>query len=175
MKRRIISIFCAVLIAISMVGSITAYAIGESHYYVTVTTCNVRSTESTSGSILATLPKGTTIRDYYDRYTPSNWEYDNESWSPVLQGNSLGYIRSDYVCPLSSAYYVNTTSGINLRVSPTVYSSSIGTLQYNTIVCSLGHSSYADGHVWFEVIVMTGTYKGNTGWVAYTYLSTYAH
>ena len=175
MKRRIISIFCAVLLAISMVGSITAYALGNEYYYVTVTTCKVRSTPSTSGTVLATLSAGTHKQDYYLNHPSQVWFYSTTDWSPVLQNGSLGYIRNDLVCPLDRAYYVNTSSGLCLRPAPTTASSSNKYLGYYDIVSSLGHSSYADGYLWYEVVVMTGTYEGYTGWVAYTYLTTYSH
>ena len=174
-RRRIISIICAVLLAISMVGSITAYALGNEYKYVTVTTCYVRSTPSIDGSVLATLSPGTHKQDYYQHIAADYWSYSVSSWAPVSQGNCCGFIRSDLVCPLDRAYYVNTSSGLNLRQSSSSSSPSIGILPYNTVVSWLGTHLDDGTYDWYKVVVMTGTYEGSTGWVAFSYLSTYAH
>ena len=176
MKRRFISLICALFIFLSFANSFTAYAVGNQYYYVAVKTCEVRSAESPSASILTTISAGTWQLDFNLDYASHVWRYGTAFWSPVLFGtNTCGHIQNDSVCPLSSAMYVSTTSGLCLRPSPTLSSPSTNYLSYNNIVATLGHSSYADGYLWYEIRVMTGVHKGKTGWVAAMYLSNYAH
>ncbi len=175
MKRRIISILCSVLIVFSMVGNLPAYAIYQEDYYVTVVRCNVRSTASTNGTILETVNAGTLKKDYECNCAPEVWNYCPASWTKVFQGNGFGFIRNDLICPLLQAYYVGTPSGINLRTNPYLSATIIGGLSQNTIVATRTFMEMHDNIIWSYVVVMTGPYEGEYGWVAYDYLSTYAH
>lgn len=119
---------------------------------------NVRSSGSTSSSILATLSKGS----YITLISKSG------SWWYVEYGDGkFGYCHSDYITTVSSSTAtVSISSGyLNIRSGPGSTYSKIGTLQKGETVIILSSSG-----VWRRIL-FDGT---ETGYVSSVYLSSSA-
>lgn len=131
---------------------------------------NIRATPSNSGTVVQLVNKsynrysgGTTSGSYV--YTPNT----NPTWVSMYNATqtTLGYARSDLVCPKDRCYKVNAASGLNIRESYTTGSD---------LVCTVSNGTYLEvinvmsSTPWCQVRVRTGDYEGKVGYVAYQYI-----
>ena len=132
---------------------------------VTTANLNLRKSASTSSSIIATIPKGTTV-EIVDKST--------SGWYKVKYNNNTGYVSSSYVTingsntnnstsntPSTSTQKGVTTANLNFRKSASTSSSIISTIPKNTTVEIVDKS--ASG--WYKI-----KYKGITGYVSGSYI-----
>ncbi|WP_434798259.1 SH3 domain-containing protein [Terrisporobacter vanillatitrophus] len=129
----------------------------------TTANVNFRKSSSTSSSIIATIPKNTTI-EIVDK--------SNSSWYKVKYKNNTGYVSKYYVKLNSSGSDDNNTStpslekgvstaNVNFRKSSSTSSSIIATIPKNTTVEIVDKSNSK----WYKV-----KYKNNTGYVSKAYI-----
>lgn len=121
--------------------------------YKTTVNLNLRTSASTSGSILTTIPSGETVT-YRGTYG---------SWFKVSYNGMTGYVSSQYLTPTSTTStktVYSTTANLNLRQSTSTTSTILLTIPSGGLVTYLG--TYGS---WFKV-----TYNGKTGYVASEYL-----
>jgi len=71
---------------------------------------NLREAPSTTGNVLVTIPKGTTV-DLIQK---------QDQWYKTTYQSKTGWIFAEYVSP-ATKYIVNSTTGIDLSVNGTVY------------------------------------------------------
>lgn len=129
--------------------------------YKTTENLNLRSSASTSGKILVTIPKNKTVK-YISK---------SGSWYRVQYGSKTGYVSSKYLseikptppkptAPVVKKYYY-TTVNLNLRDKASTSGSLLMTILPNEKVEYV--SSHGD---WYKV-----KYDGKTGYVAKQYLT----
>ncbi len=134
--------------------------------YETNANLNLRSSASTKGSILTTIPKGKSV----------TYVSKNGSWFKVTYGGKTGWVSSSYLKAASTAKPVNntptpvvkpkeevkyqTSANLNLRSSASTKGSVITTIPKGKSVTYVSKSGS-----WFKV-----TYGGKTGWVSSSYL-----
>jgi len=159
MKRKLSIIITAVLVFMLILSLVPAGAsaagTGSSAGVVSVSwgSLNVRSTPSTSGTILTSLPKGT----YVTLLSKSgNW------WYVEYAKGLYGYCSGDYIAEVSS-YSASATASLNVRTGPGTEYSVINWLTNGQNVVVL--SSSGD---WRKVL-FNGT---SIGYVSGKYLTT---
>lgn len=174
--RRMISIFCIMVITISTVGVFHADASTYENYYVTTVACHIRSGEGTNFSIVASEPEETRLRDYNSSVITSDvWEY-NQNWTHIKKvGVYSGYIRNDLICPVDRAYSISTSSVVNLREDHYTTSQVKCTLSNGIVVVKQKNTTlyYGSGYWWRKVLVMTGPNEGYTGYVVINYMTSF--
>ncbi len=122
---------------------------------------NLRKSASTSSSILATIPKNTTIQVI---------SKSTSGWYKVEYKGATGYVSSKYVNlndnnsdentndkPSTSTEKGITTANLNLRKSASTSSSILATIPKNTTIQVISKSTSG----WYKV-----EYKGATGYVS---------
>ncbi|WP_419725680.1 SH3 domain-containing protein [Terrisporobacter petrolearius] len=129
---------------------------------VTSANVNFRKSASTSSSIIATIPKNTTV-EVVGKST--------SGWYKVKYKGNTGYVSKDYVklngsgsddnTPPSSSEKGVTSANVNFRKSASTSSSIIATIPKNTTVEVVGKSTSG----WYKI-----KYKGNTGYVSKDYV-----
>ena len=131
---------------------------------VTSANLNFRTSASTSSSIIATIPKDTTIK-IIDKST--------SGWYKVEYNGATGYVSSEYVTingsstdnttskPSTSTQKGVTTANLNFRKSASTSSSIIGTIPKNTTIEIVDKSTSG----WYKI-----KYKGITGYVSGNYI-----
>ena len=130
---------------------------------VTTSNVNFRKGASTSSSILATIPKNTTI-EIIDKST--------SGWYKVEYRGNTGYVSTKYVTlntnssttdkPSTSTEKGVTTDNLNFRKSASTSSSILATIPKNTTIEIIDKSTSG----WYKV-----KYKGNTGYVSSKYVT----
>ena len=146
----------------------------------------LRSTPSTSGSIITILKKDTILTRIERNSSYSNGYY----WDKVkLSDGTVGYIASKYLSTViiedntnkeedtnkdNNQTSINTeqvkinASSVRVRKSPTTSSSIVATLAKNTVVTRLEKKvAYKDGYYWDKTKLSNGT----IGYIATNYLS----
>ncbi|WP_251131050.1 SH3 domain-containing protein [Exiguobacterium sp. s189] len=121
--------------------------------YKTTVNLNLRTSASTSGSILTTIPSGEVV-NYIGTYG---------SWFKVSYNGMTGYVSSQYLAPTSTTEVervYSTTANLNLRQSTSTSSTILLTIPSGSTVDYLG--TYGS---WYKV-----TYKGVTGYVSSEYV-----
>ncbi|MBN9648050.1 SH3 domain-containing protein [Terrisporobacter glycolicus] len=125
---------------------------------VTSANVNFRKSSSTSSSIIATIPKNTTIEIV---------NKSNSKWYKVKYKGNTGYVSKDYVklngsnSNTSSSNKGVTSANLNLRKSASTSSNIITTIPKNTTVEIV--SKLSSG--WYKV-----KYKSYTGYVVGSYM-----
>ena len=129
---------------------------------VTTDNLNFRTGASTSSSIIATIPKNTTI-EIIDKST--------SGWYKVKYNNNTGYVSSKYVqlsssndstnTPSTSSEKGVTTANLNFRKGASTSSSIITTIPKNTSIEIIDKSTSG----WYKV-----KYNNNTGYVSSKYV-----
>ena len=148
---------------------------GELHYVNCTDGLFVRSAPNTSGTILATLYKDTTVAVLQkDCSTDSS----GRVWSKVkLSSGIIGYTASQYLTPSNSNNYsestesviatAHTTYALKLRSSATTSSVMLLLVPEGGEVSILQKDvAYSDGYTWHKV-----KYNNTTGYVARDYLT----
>lgn len=130
-------------------------------------TVNLRSTQSSSGSIVATAPKRSTLNNSDN----GGWIWSKTSWTGVSYHGTFGYARNDLIMPSQNAKTIYTSSGVGVRLRyghGTDYGYTY-VLPVGTYVCVVG--SYS---TWRQVRVYAGgeSYDEALGWVQASYLAT---
>ena len=155
--KRSISILISLLILLSMLPLSASAADASSKaglVSVSYGSLNVRSSASSSGSVLTSLPKGS----YVTLMSKSG------SWWRVEYGDGkYGYCHSDYISNLSSTVSTVKVSGaLNVRSGAGTSYARVGTLYNGKTVLVLSTSGG-----WSKIL-----YNGTkTGWVSSQYLS----
>lgn len=154
MKKRLISIFTAAIMLVSLLA-IPASADKTLGAYTT-TALNLRKSAGTSSTILMTMPKGAAVIVL----STSN------GWSKVVYNDTIGYASKDYLksdSSVSGKFGTGTITGSDVRMrsgAGTNYSI-VGTYDKGTKMTVTG----AKGS-WYAV-----KYNGKTGYVRYDYMS----
>lgn len=124
---------------------------------VTATSLNLRSSASTSGSVLGTLYKGETLTILS---TTNGW------YNVKTASGKTGWVSSTYVSVNTAAAAAKTgtvtATSLNLRSTASTSSSILGTLTKGQTVTILSASNG-----WYNVKTAAGT----TGWVSASYVS----
>ena len=120
----------------------------------------MRSSASTSSSIIATIPKGTKIEII---------EKTSSTWYKVKYNNKTGYVSSQYVTlnndssqPPTNITYGVTTTNLNMRSSASTSSSIIATIPKGTKIEILEKNSNG----WYKV-----KYNNKTGYASSDYIN----
>lgn len=162
MKPTFTRLSAAVLIsstALSMIGPTPSYA---ATYEGTVNTSilNVRSSTSTSSSIVGKLTKGTAVQVY----STSN------NWAQIEFQGQKRYVSSSYltlkptITKASTAQTYTAQALVNMRSAMTTTASIVTTIPKNATVNYI--STHGATGSWLKV-----TYNGKTGYVAQRYFS----
>ncbi len=116
---------------------------------------NLRSSASSQAGILATIPSGGIL--YVKSYSAG--------WYQVSYNGQIGWVWGLYLANIPSGIYVSikNTEMLNIRISPTVTSSIVGTLKKYQYAKVIGYSS--DGK-WMQI-----QYNNIIGWSSASYLS----
>jgi uncharacterized protein YraI len=137
-------------------------------YVVTVSTLRLRSGPGLNYSIVANLPKGTTME-----IIDSGAVADGYTWVKVWVSSidKTGYVASEYIAkqtdggslfPAGTTVHVDTGGGAaNLRSTPAIANNVIRTIPNGTTGTSQGGDTVASGYTWIKV-----TLDGTTGWMA---------
>ena len=127
---------------------------------VTTANVNFRNSASTSSSIIATIPKNTTIKVI---------SKSTSGWYKIEYKGVTGYVSSKYVNldnnddkPSTSTEKGITTANVNLRKSASTSSSILDTIPKNTTIQVISKSNSG----WYKV-----EYKGVTGYVSSKYVT----
>ena len=127
---------------------------------ITTANVNFRKSASTSSSILATIPKNTTV-EIIDKST--------SGWYKVEYKGVTGYVSNKYITlgnandkPSTSTEKGITTDNVNFRKSASTSSSILATIPKNTTVEIIDKSTSG----WYKV-----EYKGSTGYISSTYVT----
>ena len=160
------------------------FTVGDS--FEVNTFVNFRTAPGYAGSIIRTLPVGTT-----GSIIGAGRTVDGLHWSNVrLSDSSTGWIATEYISRTASStatptrtptkpaatqtatsssgtgLVYRTTTRLNLRQSPTTASAILSTLPTGTLATSLGNTATANGYTWLRV--QAGSV---TGWVATNYIT----
>ena len=127
---------------------------------ITTANVNFRKSASTSSSIIATIPKNTSIQVI---------SKSTSGWYKVEYKGNTGYVSSKYVTldnnddkPSTSTQKGITTDNVNFRKSASTSSSIIATIPKNTSIEIIDKSTSG----WYKI-----KYKGNTGYVSSKYVT----
>ena len=152
----------------------SSYSVSISYLKITGNSVNIRSKAGTSGSILGSVVKGTVL--------PCKGVAAKDSsgmvWYKVGFGGGTGWVSSKYASKTSapgSSYtgpevsasgdYIKTEGSVNVRTSPNLNASSLGTAPKGTTLTFLGKTSTdARGVKWYKV-----SFNGSTGWISSRY------
>ena len=144
---------------------------------VNASNVRVRKTATTSGSILETLAKGTTVTRLQSKVVYANGYY----WDKVkLSNGKIGYIATNYLSKVvenNNSNNQNTTiteqmkvnaSNVRVRKTATTSGAILATLSKGTVVTRLEKKvAYKNGYYWDKVRLSNGT----IGYIATNYLS----
>ena len=138
---------------------------GNSSSYTTKANLNLRSSASTKGAILTTIPKGKTVM-YVSK---------SGSWFKIKYGNKSGWVSSSYLIGTTSnqkestppsveipkqAVSYETTANLNLRSSASAKGTILITIPKGKTVTYVSKSGS-----WFKI-----KYGNKSGWVSSSYL-----
>ena len=156
MKKRIFSIFLALVLLLGAVAPVTA-ATMESHAGAVTTAwdpINVRSGASTTYPVVATVPKGSHI---------TLIQRSGDWWYVEYGNNRFGYCHSDYITPIEGKpAQITARSGLNVRTGRSTSYPIQDVLVHNQIVLVLNTQNG-----WSRIL-----YHGTkTGYVNAAYLS----
>ena len=148
--------------------AVTDSTIKEKVYGTTTANLNMRSSASTSSSIIATIPKGTKV-EIIDK--------TSSTWYKVSYNGKLGYVSSQYLNlngndnssdnndsnqPSTNTTYGVVTANLNMRSSTSTSSSIIATIPKGTKIEIVEKTS----STWYKV-----RYNGKLGYVSSQYLN----
>ena len=156
MKKRIFSIFLALVLLLGAVAPVTA-ATMESHAGAVTTAwdpINVRSGASTTHPVVATVPKGSHI---------TLIQRSGDWWYVEYGNNRFGYCHADYITPIEGEpAQITARSGLNVRTGRSTSYPIQDVLVHNQIVLVLNTQNG-----WSRIL-----YHGTkTGYVSAAYLS----
>ena len=158
MKLKLLKV--ALMISIILFGTQLSGVEAASLSGETTANLNVRSTPSTQGKVIKTLPKGTKVS--YEAY--------NKTWHKVYLDNRTYYAAASYIKKLSSGATVvkqaTTTTGVttenlNVRVSSHRDAKVFTTLKKGTTVQYASHNSS-----WAKVFLNGKTYYAAKAYIA---------
>ncbi len=125
----------------------------------TTVNLNVRSTASTTGTLITTLPKGTKVK----------YGTHNQSWHKVYLNNRTYYASAQYIKPLAPAPITTqaasstgvTTENLNIRVTSHRDAQIVTTLRKGTEVQYAAHNTS-----WVKVFLNGKTYYAAKAYIA---------
>ena len=153
MNRGLKRIFCLILTCGLMIG--LAQTVFAADAFQTTSGVNLRTNPSTDADIIRTVDVNSTVEML---------QHDPADWSRVRINGTTGYIRSDFLTiPAGDVPATfKTTSGVNLRTSPSTDADIIGAVNAGTIVDV--HTHNPDG--WSNVRI-----NGTTGYIRSDFLA----
>ena len=162
MKQNITRLSTAVLISTTVLSTIAPTQTFAATYEGTVnaSSLNVRSTTSTTSSIVGKLTEGTTVSVYSA----------NNEWAQIDFEGQKRYVASSYltlqptVAKASVATTYTANANVNMRSAMTTTSSIITTVPKGATVTYI--STHGATGSWFKI-----SYGGKTGYVAQRYFS----
>ncbi|QUE87556.1 N-acetylmuramoyl-L-alanine amidase [Exiguobacterium alkaliphilum] len=125
----------------------------------TTVNLNVRSTASTTGTLITTLPKGTKVK----------YGTHNQSWHKVYLNNRTYYASAQYIKPLAPAPITTqaasstgvTTENLNIRITSHRDAQIVTTLKKGTEVQYAAHNTS-----WVKVFLSGKTYYAAKAYIA---------
>lgn len=161
MKSNFSRLSVAVLVSTTLMSTLTPTPSHAATYEGTVNTAilNVRSTSSTTASIVGKLTKGSTVKVYAT----------NNNWTQIEYNGQKRYVASDYVTIKSTIAKTSTVTYkanalVNLRAAMTTSSKVVTTVPKGATVTYL--STHGATGSWLKV-----SYNGKTGYVAQRYFT----
>jgi len=118
-------------------------------------TLRIRSSASTSASILGHAPHGATVKVL---------EQASNGWMKIEYNGITGYVSAEYIVLAQSSVVTGTISNcswLNVRTGPNTSYASLGMIKEGTAVILLESK---DG--WYRI-----DYNGKTGWISGKYIS----
>ena len=142
-KIFVLSAVTALMLAVTALAVDQAVAVGAT----TGSSLRIRSTPSTDASILTTLDEGVAVA-VLDMSTPG--------WYKINYSGTVGYVSADYMLidqdNVFTTYGKVNGDGVNVRSSASADSSSVGTVDKDSIVTVTG---FENG--WYSVTCQYGT------------------
>lgn len=142
-KIFVLSAVTALMLAVTALAADQAVAVGAT----TGSSLRIRSTPSTDASILTTLDEGVAVA-VLDMSTPG--------WYKINYSGTVGYVSADYMLidqdNVFTTYGKVNGDGVNVRSSASADSSSVGTVDKDSIVTVTG---FENG--WYSVTCQYGT------------------
>lgn len=142
-KIFVLSAVTALMLAVTALAADQAVAVGAT----TGSSLRIRSTPSTDASILTTLDEGVAVA-VLDMSTPG--------WYKINYSGTVGYVSADYMLidqdNVFTTYGKVSGDGVNVRSSASADSSSVGTVDKDSIVTVTG---FENG--WYSVTCQYGT------------------
>jgi uncharacterized protein YgiM (DUF1202 family) len=158
-SEKLLKLAAALIVVLCLmfaIGAVPARADCEGAATVTASALNMRTSPSTSSSVVTCLPKGTTVL-----VTDSS-----DGWYQVWYQGQEGYMSADYLSFTTAAqanFGTGTITGnsVRIRSGASTSSSVLGSADSGTTLSVTG----VDGN-WFQV-----SYNGSTAYVSGAYLS----
>ena len=162
-KRNVIKRFALVLLTAALILSTFAgSALAVGYVEATGGRVNVRSGPGTGYKSLYTLVKGEKVE-----YLGSSTDNKGATWYKIqYYSYGTGWVHSQYAKYTSLFDYVEAYGGdVNVRTSPSLYASDLGTLKEGQMAAYLNQDSTDDrGVEWYKV-----SFNGSIGWVSSRY------
>jgi len=144
--KRLISVVVALVLIISMAAVFavpaSAVANGVGTYVITAASLNIRSTPSSSGTIIGSYVNGANV----------NVTSITGTWGKV----GSGYVDLSYAGKTTSTTFscsIKTNSSVNLRSGAGTSFGVLGTMSNGTKITMHNYGYYADGYWWWMIYV----------------------
>lgn len=165
--RTVLVLLC---IAATCLFAVTSESYGVSAPEATATITesdgvNIRSSYSTSSSIVGAIPYQSTVYIEKEKYTVAGSSNKTDIWYKISSSYGDGYIRSDLASVNYSYREGKTTSTINYRKGPGTDFSSEGTLEKGTQVKVALAAETAAGSSWYKIYYNNAYYYISASYV----------
>lgn len=129
---------------------------------------NIRSSYSTSSSIVGALPYNASVTIQEEKYTVSGSSDKTNIWYKISSSYGSGYIRSDLVSVSYTYAAGTTTTSAPYRKGPGTAFSSLGSLPKGTQVKVALKAETAAGSSWYKIYYNNSYYYISANYVEFT-------
>lgn len=125
---------------------------------------NMRQNPTTSSSIIASIPSGSTIEVLGE--TIGQKVSSNSVWYKVKYNGKIGWVSSNYV-DLINLLEVKVSNKLNVRNGAGTANANIGSFTNGALIVAVVNENNelvtksADGHIWYQIY-----YKDGTAWIS---------
>ena len=127
---------------------------------------NIRSSYSTSSTIINALPYNTTVTVEQEKFTKTGVSTDTTVWYKINSSYGSGYIRSDLASVTYNYADATVNTGANLRLGPGTTFSSAGLISKGSSVKVALKAINASGYSWYKIY-----YNGSYYYISSSYLT----
>lgn len=156
-KTYFCKIFClaCILLSLMMTGfTIKSFAADAPNAKATITEpdgVNIRSSYSTTSSIVGAIPSNATVTITQEKFTKSGSTAKTNIWYKITSAYGNGYIRADLATIAYSKASGKTNDSVNYRTGPETSFTNKGTLANGTAVSVCSDVVNAGGETWNKI------------------------